>query len=69
MSAVWSWFVGGSAAKKDTPKAAIIGLRSQLDMLHKRAEHLMVQIAKEAAKAKANVNTNREGESRLVNVT
>ena len=38
---MWGWFGGSGAQKaKDSPKKAIPGLRSQLDMLQKREKHL-----------------------------
>jgi charged multivesicular body protein 4 len=58
MSGIWGWF-GGGAAKKDKPKDAILGLRSHLDMLQKRADFLTTQVNKEANKARENVNTNK----------
>ncbi|KAI8959308.1 Snf7-domain-containing protein [Daldinia sp. FL1419] len=60
MSGVWAWF-GGSAAqkKKDSPKNAILGLRSQLEMLQKREKHLMAQMEEQDAIARKNVNTNK----------
>jgi charged multivesicular body protein 4 len=65
MSGVWGWF-GGGAAKKDKPKDAILGLRSHLEMLHKRADFLTAQVNKETAKAKENVSTNKAGTSRPI---
>ncbi|KAI1467849.1 Snf7-domain-containing protein [Daldinia caldariorum] len=60
MSGVWAWF-GGSAAqkKKDSPKNAILGLRSQLEMLQKREKHLMAQMEEQDAIARKHVNTNK----------
>ncbi|KAK7754024.1 ESCRT-III subunit protein snf7 [Diatrype stigma] len=60
MSGVWGWF-GGAAAqkKKDSPKNAILGLRSQLDMLQKRERHLMTQMDEQDAVARKNVNSNK----------
>ncbi|KAK7416506.1 ESCRT-III subunit protein snf7 [Neonectria punicea] len=57
---MWGWF-GGAAAqkKKDTPKNAILGLRSQLDMLQKREKHLQNQIDEQDAVARKNVSTNK----------
>lgn len=62
MSGVWGWF-GGAAAqkKKDSPKNAILGLRSQLDMLQKRERHLMTQMDEQDAVARKNVNSNKNG--------
>ncbi|KAJ8124141.1 hypothetical protein ONZ43_g66 [Nemania bipapillata] len=60
MSGVWGWFGGGAAAKKkDTPKNAILDLRTQLDMLQKREKHLMNQMADQDAIARKNINTNK----------
>ncbi|KAI0528177.1 vacuolar-sorting protein SNF7 [Xylaria bambusicola] len=60
MSGVWGWFGGGGAAKKkDTPKNAILGLRTQLEMLQKRENHLKNQMAEQDAIARKNVNTNK----------
>ncbi|KAH6652719.1 vacuolar-sorting protein SNF7 [Truncatella angustata] len=60
MSGVWGWFGGGAAQKKkDTPKNAILSLRSQLDMLQKREKHLMTQMDEQDAIARKNVNTNK----------
>ena len=63
MSGVWGWFVGGAAQKKkDSPKNAILGLRSQLDMLQKRERHLMNQMEEQDGIARKNVNTNKNGD-------
>jgi len=60
MSGVWGWFGGQSAQKrKDTPKNAILGLRSQLDMLQKRERHLQNQMDEQDAIARKNVSTNK----------
>jgi len=61
MSGIWGWFGGGSAAqkRKDTPKNAILGLRSQLDMLQKREKHLQSQIDEQDALARKHVSTNK----------
>ncbi|CAK7272995.1 ESCRT-III subunit protein snf7 [Sporothrix epigloea] len=60
MSNVWGWFGGGAAQKKkDTPKNAILGLRSQLEMLQKRELHLQSQIDQQDAVARKNVTTNK----------
>ncbi|KAI2640078.1 vacuolar-sorting protein SNF7 [Xylaria nigripes] len=59
MSGVWGWFGGGAAKKKDTPKNAILGLRTQLEMLQKRERHLMNQMDEQDAIARKNVNTNK----------
>jgi len=60
MSGVWGWFGGGSAQKtKDSPKNAILGLRSQLEMLQKRERHLQSQMDEQDAIARKNVSTNK----------
>ncbi|KAK0616051.1 vacuolar-sorting protein SNF7 [Bombardia bombarda] len=60
MSGVWGWFGGGAAQKrKDSPKNAILGLRSQLDMLQKRENHLQNLINEQDAIARKNVTTNK----------
>ncbi|KFA66352.1 hypothetical protein S40285_01237 [Stachybotrys chlorohalonatus IBT 40285] len=58
---MWNWFGGGAAAqkRKDSPKNAILGLRSQLDMLQKREKHLQSQIDEQDAVARKNVSTNK----------
>ncbi|KAF4989877.1 vacuolar-sorting snf7 [Fusarium heterosporum] len=57
---MWGWFGGAAAQKrKDTPKNAILGLRSQLDMLQKRERHLQNQIDEQDAVARKNVSTNK----------
>ncbi len=59
---LWGWFGGGAAQKqKDTPRNAIINLRSQLDMLQKREKYLQSQIDEQNAIARKNVNTNKNG--------
>ena len=65
MSGVWGWFGGQSAQKrKDTPKNAILGLRSQLEMLQKRERHLQNQMDEQDAIARKNVSSNnKNGES------
>lgn len=57
---MWSWFGGGSAqARKDSPKNAILNLRSQLDMLQKREKHLQNQIDEQHEIARKNATTNK----------
>ncbi|CRG85281.1 Vacuolar-sorting protein snf7 [Talaromyces islandicus] len=57
---MWSWFGGQSAQKrKDAPKEAILGLRSQLEMLQKRQTHLESQIEDQEAIARKNVTSNK----------
>ncbi|KAG5927405.1 ESCRT-III subunit protein snf7 [Claviceps africana] len=57
---MWSWFGGGSAqARKDSPKNAILSLRSQLDMLQKRERHLQNQIDEQHEIARKNATTNK----------
>lgn len=59
---MWGWFGGGAAQKrKDSPKNAILGLRSQLDMLQKREKYLQSQIDEQEALARKHVNTNKTG--------
>merc|ERR1712000_727980 len=60
-SRMWGWFGGGGAAqkRKDSPKNAILGLRSQLDMLQKRDKYLQSQIDEQDAVARKNINTNK----------
>lgn len=68
MSGVWGWFGGQSAQKrKDTPKNAILGLRSQLEMLQKRERHLQNQMDEQDAIARKNVSTNKNGTLRFPN--
>lgn len=63
---MWGWFGGAAAQKrKDSPKNAILGLRSQLDMLQKRERHLQSQIDEQEAIARKHVNTNKTGELTL----
>ena len=62
MSSVWGWFGGAAAQKsKDSPKNAILGLRSQLDMLQKREKHLQTQMDEQDGIARKNVATNKNG--------
>ncbi|KAK9471061.1 Snf7-domain-containing protein [Dipodascopsis tothii] len=57
---MWSYFFGGNAStKKDAPKNAIIGLRTQLDMLAKKEKHIEQQILDQTNIARKNVNTNK----------
>ena len=60
---MWGWFGGSAAAqkRKDSPKNAILGLRSQLDMLQKRKKHLDSQIDEQNNIARKNVSTNKNG--------
>lgn len=58
---MWSWFGGTSAQRRDTPKDAILGLRSHLDMLQKREKHLQNQIDEQQNIARKNANTNKNG--------
>lgn len=59
---MWSWFGGGSAqSRKDSPKNAILNLRSQLDMLQKREKHLQNQIDEQQNIARKNATTNKNG--------
>jgi len=63
MSGVWGWFGGGATAqkRKDSPKNAILGLRSQLDMLQKREKHLQSQMDEQDGQARKYVTTNKNG--------
>jgi charged multivesicular body protein 4 len=63
-----SWFGGGGSAaagsggkKKDAPKAAILQLRSTLEMLTKREKHLQHQIDEQDALARKYVTSNKAG--------
>ncbi|KAJ6440334.1 fungal transcriptional regulatory protein [Purpureocillium lavendulum] len=57
---MWSWFGGAAAQRaKDSPKDAILGLRSHLDMLQKREKHLQNQIDEQQNIARKNANTNK----------
>lgn len=60
------WFGGASAQKqKNNPKNAILGLRSQLDMLQKREKHLQNQMDEQDGLARKYVTTNNKtGEDR-----
>lgn len=56
------WF-GGSAAtqkQKNTPKNAILSLRSQLDMLQKRERHLQNQMDDQDALARKFITANNK---------
>jgi hypothetical protein len=59
---MWGWFGGGAAAKKDTPKKAILQLRGQLEMLSKREKHLQNQMDEQDNLARKYVNSNKNGE-------
>ncbi|KAJ5908949.1 Vacuolar-sorting protein snf7 [Penicillium taxi] len=57
---MWSLFGGGATQKrKEAPKNAILGLRSQLEMLQKREKHLESQIEEQDTAARKHVNTNK----------
>lgn len=59
---MWGWFGGAAQQKrKDSPKNAILGLRSQLDMLQKREKYLQSQIDEQDSLARKHVNTNKTG--------
>lgn len=63
---MWGWFGGGAAQKrKDSPKNAILGLRSQLDMLQKREKYLETQIQEQENLARKHVSTNKAGTCKL----
>lgn len=55
------WF-GGGAQQKESPKHAILGLRSQLEMLSKRETHLQNQIDEQDTLARKYISGNRNGE-------
>jgi charged multivesicular body protein 4 len=60
---MWGWFGGQSAqSRKDTPKNAILGLRSQLEMLQKRERHLQTQMDEQDGIARKSIATNKNGE-------
>lgn len=60
MSGLWGWFGGQNAqSKRDTPKNAILGLRSQLEMLQKRERHLQTQMDEQDTIARKNISTNK----------
>ncbi|KAL1864286.1 hypothetical protein VTK73DRAFT_5977 [Phialemonium thermophilum] len=59
MSGIWGWFGGSAAQKKDSPKNAILGLRSQLDMLQKRERHLQNLMTEQENIARQYVNSNK----------
>ncbi len=52
-----------SAARKNAPKEAIVGLRMQLNMLEKKEQHLNKKIDEEHNKARQFVSTNKRGAS------
>lgn len=58
---MWGWFGGGAQKRKDSPKDAILGLRSQLAMLQKRENYLQSQIDEQDSIARKHVNTNKTG--------
>ncbi|KAI1178107.1 vacuolar-sorting protein SNF7 [Nemania sp. FL0916] len=60
MSGVWGWFGGGAAKKKDSPKDAILGLRTQLDMLKKRETHLMNLMDEQDVAARKGLSSNNK---------
>lgn len=62
MSGIWSYFGGGAQARKEAPREAILGLRTQLDMLQKRAKHLENQRDEQLNIAKKNATSNPNGE-------
>ncbi|KFY05913.1 hypothetical protein V491_08958 [Pseudogymnoascus sp. VKM F-3775] len=60
MSGMWGWFGGQSAqSRKDAPKNAILGLRSQLEMLQKRERHLQTQMDEQEGIARKVVGSNK----------
>lgn len=56
-------YFGGRRDPKQSARDAIVGLRTQLQMIEKKEEHLMKKIDDEQRKAKANVTTNKAGSS------
>lgn len=66
MSGWGSWFGGARASNKDAPKNAILQLRSQLEMLNKRDNHLQGQIKEQEDAARKYVNSNKNGTSLVV---
>lgn len=52
---------GGGQKSKDSPKNAILALRSQLEMLQKREKHIQSQIDQQNEIARKNVSTNKNG--------
>lgn len=52
---MWGWFGGSAAKSKDSPKKAILDLRSQLVMLQKRQQHLQNQVNDQEAAARKHV--------------
>lgn len=64
MASGWGWgnLFGGQAPQgRDAPKNAILGLRSNLEMLAKREKHLQNQMDEQDAIARKNVNNNKGG--------
>ena len=64
MSGWMSYLTGRSTSSRDRAKDAIIELRSHLLLLEKKEANLLKKIGDEEAKAKANVTSNKRGESR-----
>ncbi|RYC61396.1 hypothetical protein CHU98_g4821 [Xylaria longipes] len=61
MSGVRSWFGSGAAKKKEEiPKNAILGLRTQLELLRTRERHLMNQMEEQDVIARQNASTNKK---------
>jgi len=52
---------GGAQRRREAPKKAILDLRSQLDTLQKREQHIERQIDEQAAVAKKNAMSNKTG--------
>ncbi|KAL9053235.1 MAG: hypothetical protein Q9162_004902 [Coniocarpon cinnabarinum] len=59
MSGWGAWFGGGGQRSSDTPKNAILQLRSTMDMLSKREKHLKNQMDEQDSIARRNVNANK----------
>ncbi|CAN3374176.1 hypothetical protein DIURU_003997 [Diutina rugosa] len=57
---MWNYLFGGNAQqKKDRPKKAIVQLREQIQILHKKRAHLESQMADQDAIARKNITSNK----------
>lgn len=63
MSGMWDWSGQSAQSQKDTPKNAIPGLISQLEMLQKREGHLQAKIDEQDEIARKAIASNRNGEA------
>lgn len=63
MSGMWGWFGQSAQSQKDTPKNAILGLRSQLEMLQKRERHLQAQMDEQDEITRKTIASNKNGEA------